>query len=380
MINSVNELPQSEHLNISSLSRLFKNTTNSYKYLFFMSFLDILTRRKFDTSSPIYFREIIIEMLANAWYPHNCFKLSFGVQDKITEKIDSLDLKFSRFKDPDKKELREAIGDQNLDDIIAFIRRYVPFRLLTPFLKQELKGLDVDHEVDQKMPSLSKKYFETRKPLYCFDATAYKDCQAIILHSEWASYLETNYLIVRGWVSWEWLRYMQRCNPNTIAIANKLFPPQKRESLASQTKYWKLVLKHTEVKCIYSASPLTTDNISLDHYLPWSFVAHDQLWNLIPILPPVNSAKSNNIPSIIYFNNFVALQHLGLTISYEKIPERQWNKYIESYLSDLRLADKNDLLNFERLRQAYESTLTPLISLATSQGFMAGWLYQIVCL
>ena len=268
MINDTKNLPHSEKLNISALARLFRNTTNSYKYLFFLSTLDIWNRRRFDFTSFIAFREIIIEMLANAWYPHNYFRLSFGRQDKITEKLDTLELKFSKFKEPDKKELREAISSQNLDDVIAYIRRYVPFRLITPFLESELKGVDRNNAVDFIVPSVSKKIFESRKPLYCFDSMDYRECQSLILHPEWASYLETNYSIVRGWVSWEWLEYMQRCNPNTPAIANKLFPPQKRESLASQTRYWKLILKHTGAKCIYSGSTLTEADLCLDHYLP----------------------------------------------------------------------------------------------------------------
>jgi transcriptional regulator with XRE-family HTH domain len=138
------ELPQSKTVNISVLSGLFTNTTNSYKYLFFLSLLDILKRREFEILSPISFREIIIEMLANAWYPHTYFKLSFGTQDKIAEKLDSLKLEISepilKFTDTDKKLLRKTIGNQDIDDIVTFIRRYVPFRLIRPFFEQELRG------------------------------------------------------------------------------------------------------------------------------------------------------------------------------------------------------------------------------------------------
>jgi len=224
----INQLPNSEYLNISALSRLFRNTTNSYKYLFFLAILDILARRRFDISDSISFREIIIEMLANAWYPHNYFRLSFGVQDKIANKLDILNLQLSSFKDPDKKDLRETIANQSLDDIIAYIRRYVPFRLITPFLEAELQGIDRNYVVDTVVPSISISSFETHKPLYCFDSNDYRSCQAIILHPEWTAYLQTNYPIVRGWVSWEWLEYMQRCNSNTPGIASKLFPPQTR--------------------------------------------------------------------------------------------------------------------------------------------------------
>ncbi|MBX9252913.1 hypothetical protein H1Q63_02870 [Desmonostoc muscorum CCALA 125] len=376
---STQELPQSGRVNVSVLSQIFNNTTNSYKYLFFLSLLDIIKRRHFDTLSPISFEEIIVEMLANAWYPHNYFKLSFGIQDQIANKLDSLDLEISepilKFRDTDKKLLRKIIQSQNIDDIITFISRYVPFRLIRPFFAQETKGL-VDAKVNQTIINLANHQFEVTKPIYCFDSEYLKDCTALTLHQDWVEYIAENYSIVRGWLSWEWLYYMQKCNPSVPSVANKLFPPQQRDSLSNQTKFWKLVLEHTEVHCIYSNFLLTTDNLSIDHYLPWSFVAHDQLWNLIPTSPSVNSSKSNNIPlTDLYFDKFIELQHLGLNISYEKMAQKQWNGYVEPYLSDLRIANQNNLLNLNILREAYKTTLMPLISLAANQGFMSGWYY-----
>lgn len=376
---STQELPQSERVNIGVLAQFFNNTTNSYKYLFFLSLLDILKRRHFETLSPISFEEIIIEMLANAWYPHTYFKLSFGTQDQIANKLDYLELEITEpilnFRDTDKKLLRKIIQSQNLEDIITFIGKYVPFRLIRPFFAGETRGL-LDAKVNQTIINLANNQFEKTKPIYCFNSQSLKDCSAILLHQDWVEYIAENYSIVRGWVSWEWLGYMQKCNPSVPAVANKLFPPQQRESLANQTKFWKLVLEHTEVRCIYSNLVLTTDNISLDHYLPWSFVAHDLLWNLIPTFPEVNSAKSNNLPSNIYFSAFVAMQHRGLTISHENIKSNIWNKYIESYIAELKITDKNDILNLEKLRNAYELIIMPQISLATTQGFTPNWFYK----
>ncbi len=376
----IQELPPSPRVNVSVLSQIFNNTTNSYKYLFFLSLLDILRRKHFDTSLPINFEEIIIEMLANAWYPHNYFKLSFGTTDHIANKLDTLSLEITEpilnFKDADKKLLRKTIQLQNLEDINSFISRYVPFRLIRPFSAQETKGL-VDIEVNPVLINLAKHQFDVKKPIYCFDSEYLRDCRAIIFHQDWVEYIAENYSIIRGWVSWEWLKYMQRCNPSVPNVVHKLFPLQQRESLNSQTKFWQLVLEHTDVRCIYSNIILTTDNISLDHYLPWSFVAHDQLWNLIPTIPSVNSSKSNNIPSVDkYFAKLVELQYVGLTVSYNYLPEQLWNKYIESYLTDLRISDKNNLLNLDSIRSAYTNTVLPLISLATTQGFIAGWSYQ----
>jgi transcriptional regulator with XRE-family HTH domain len=373
------DLPPSDRVNVSALSQIFDNTTNSYKYLFFLSILDILRRRNFDTLSPISFEEIIIEMLANAWYPHNYFKLSFGTQDQITNKLDSLDLKISepilQFRDTDKKLLRKIIQEQSLDDIVTFIGRYVPYRLIRPFFSHETRSLK-DYDVNPTIINLAKSKFDLQKPLYCFNAENLKDCNAIIFNQDWMEYIAKNYSIVRGWLSWEWLNYMQSKNINIPNIVNKLFIPQQRNSLGKQTQYWKLILNHQEFECIYSKLKLDKENISLDHYLPWSFVAHDQLWNLIPTTLSVNSSKSNNLPAEKYFTDFVKLQHQGLTIYAQNNSEKKWFNYAEDYIAELKVSQVDDLLNFEILNNAYQATIKPLVSLATIQGFKQNWIYQ----
>ena len=43
-----------------------------------------------------------------------------------------------QFKDPDKTLLRQAISTQNLKATITHLRRYVPCRLIIPFLETDL--------------------------------------------------------------------------------------------------------------------------------------------------------------------------------------------------------------------------------------------------
>jgi hypothetical protein len=228
-------LPFAEDLNIAALSRLFAEKTNSYKFVFFISILDILKRRNFDVSEPISFRELVIEMLANAWYPHTYFKLSFGIQDQIVQNLDSLNLEIGepilKFTDADKKLLRETISSQPLDRIIRKLVRYVPFRLIVPFLEAELKTISdrgKGTNLDVAIPTITARCFSEYKLLYRFNSDLYNACNAIIFHPDWAIYLERHYSIIRGWAAWEWLEYMQRRNPSTPGLIYKLFAPSKR--------------------------------------------------------------------------------------------------------------------------------------------------------
>ena len=379
-------LPPFEDLNIPALAGLFSKSTTSYKYLFFLSLLDILRREKFQVSQGIEISEIFVEMLANAWYPHNYFKLSFGIPDRIAKRLDNLDLEISapilQFKDVEKTLLRETIKKQDLRIIFRDLKENVPFRLIVPFLRQELQDNDVSlsrgNELSYQMPAIANKYFEIRKPLYKFDKNSYLEVERIIFHPEWLKYVQENYSVVRGWASWEWLVYMQQRNPNTLGIVNKIFMPQVRPGFPKssyQRKYWASVMQSKTVKCIYSGSEIDSEKFDLDHYLPWSFVAHDQLWNLVPVISKVNSSKSNHLPAEKYFNKFVDLQHMSLLASRDIMSEKAWINSIESYISDLRLKP-TDLLDKEVLERAYIATVKPLIILAAKQGFVSGWTYK----
>ena len=44
--------------------------------------------------------------------------------------------------------------------------------------------------------------------------------------------------------------------------------------------FWKAVAEHYEIRNIYAPDIEIIDRnrISLDHFVPWSYVAHDELW------------------------------------------------------------------------------------------------------
>ncbi|AHF03509.1 hypothetical protein MARPU_06255 [Marichromatium purpuratum 984] len=377
-----NTLPPALDLNISALSALFRHTTNSYKFVFFLALLDLLKRHRFDAERPYTYDELTVEMLVIAWYPHTFFKLSFGTQDTIAQKLDGLelDLGSANHSVVDHKVLRAALEAASLKEA-GRLMEFVPYRLLAPFLGPHLQGVDRSAWMvfERAMPAITNAHFETVRPLYRFDSDDYQHCSAIRWHPAWVAYLEQHWSIIKSWAAWCWLHYMQRRNPTTPSLSNKLFPPAKREALTKQTKYWRGILEQEidpPLTCIYSGEPLTAASFALDHYLPWSFVVHDQLWNLIPTPSAVNSAKSNRLPSVDYLPGFVSLQHRGLLIACQLLGEARFGKVVEDYLADLHLPSLEALLDFDQLQNAFARTLGPLLTLATNQGFIPDWHYR----
>ncbi|MFD1292606.1 hypothetical protein ACFQ5N_02050 [Lutibacter holmesii] len=68
-------------MKLGHFNKVFSNTTNSYKYYWWLSIVEICLEK--DKKS-ISFYEITLKVISKLWYPVNYFKLSFGSQDKCS--------------------------------------------------------------------------------------------------------------------------------------------------------------------------------------------------------------------------------------------------------------------------------------------------------
>ena len=247
--------------------------------------------------------------------------------------------------------------------------RYVPHRILRSFFAIETRGMP-DQRVNRKVSKLADQQFYERRPLFRFDDS--QEC--IFFHPDWIAYLKQHLTIIEGWTLWHWADYMQRRNPGIPAVTRKLFPPDRRESLNAQRKFWDAVIDKTNIRCIYTDNKLDR-GYELDHFLPWKFVAHNQLWNLIPVDPQANSSKSDQLPSEIYIDRLAETQLAALSIARDSFSNDKWKKEVEPYITDLYITPE-DTLDCEKLKFAYRRTLKPLMSIAELQGFQRGWTYR----
>ena len=73
-------LPQSDILSTRHLNRVFDDTTATYKFYWLLGLLEYIAKGK----SRISIKEMIVSMVANAWYPVAFFRLSFGKLPRVT--------------------------------------------------------------------------------------------------------------------------------------------------------------------------------------------------------------------------------------------------------------------------------------------------------
>lgn len=334
------QLPIENNVDIPSLSSIFGTRTNSYKFLFFQALLLLIKDEKFKKYT-FSFSELEVKMLDIAEYPINVFKLNFGTQDQVTKKM---------------------FGGK------ADLVKYVPYRLLTSFFQNELSGL-LDAKKNKKIEELSNSDRE-------FNSIYKINDQSIEIYSEWMQYFLLHYSIIESWAFWHWVNFLQGKNPNAMALVNKLQKPSKRASLNRQTKYWKAVLERRKLNCIFSNKPIEEVDFSLDHFLPWSFIGHDQLWNLIPISRSVNSSKSDNIPSMEkYLDGFIEQQIMGLEVSAEVMTDKAWKNHTDDFIVGLNVGFEDLTNNQKILTNKYQDHLEPLADMASNMGFNSKWVY-----
>lgn len=370
MIDASNkQLPPSPHVDVRALSRLFSNTTNSYKYLFFLALLDSLERTAFKQNAHSV-EELVSDMLVLAWYPHVFFKLSFGKIDKIAGELEKVAVvsHTGKFKPWDKVALRSALRDAI--DSPKELARFVPYRLIRPYFP-EIKT-SKDHEVNGLVREMAQSHFTTTRPLYKFGP---KD-ESVEVHPDWLDYLSQNIVIVRAWANWNYLCYMQSANPMVPSLATKLFPVAERESLTEQTNYWSAYLKTNEMRCIYSGVVLKPDDIALDHFIPWSFVVHNEVWNLIPVSTTANSAKSDRLPEPRYADTFIAAHHNALTSAQHRLSEKQYLNYRSKYQHRLQI-QTDQMGDAQAFHAAYAELLNSHLLLAELNGFEPNWSYRL---
>jgi len=182
------ELPQHEPLDIAKLSSVFRDTTNAYKFYWFLSILDSL---RDNGESIISQKDIALRMLANAWYPLDYFKLSFGTLDGFKKVAQFVSSKMTVDNRPNSPSLFEQINyqfsEKELEKLFIEIKRlyrYVPYRFVRPFFGEETHA-NSDHLVKNQMIVLCNQYFESQphRVMYRFVG------DSIELNSIWVEYL-----------------------------------------------------------------------------------------------------------------------------------------------------------------------------------------------
>ncbi|MBA4409491.1 MAG: HNH endonuclease domain-containing protein [Bacteroidota bacterium] len=352
------QLPSKNGLPVNLLAACFNSTSATYKFYWFLSIIQSIESEK----TRILKRDIFAKMMSNAWYTVNYFHVSFGKQDLIQEAIQVINENERIAIDEKQQDVFQKLTSTTnriTERTLWHFNKNVPHWFLSPWFPKNKN--EPDSQQVKRIYSQSKSFSE--KCLYAL----YDD--EIEINPEWKNYLIANARVLKDFCYWNLALFLQAKNPNVPGIPNKLIKPAVRGDLKSQRKdFWDIVINELgSVKCIYTDENLTVGNYAVEHFIPYNFVSHDLIWNLIPADKAFNSSKNDKLPPLErYFNKFFHLQKTAIEIVREKSPK---NKFLEDYLTIFSDLDEVKSLPEYVTKVKYMERIQPLITIASNNGF-----------
>ena len=372
-------IPYDDSLKIEYLSRIFdrNRVSNCYKYFWMFAILRRISKEDFNFS----YDELITEMIADAWYMVAEYHLRLGpcnTVDNLEEAVKYLYFELNNESIPstEKREVLLAyfknLSDSRYQKYKNKLIENVPYCLQSPFFDSNNRllknlGKNTIDEINRQ-----------NRLLYYFGRYNHIDTR-IIISEEWIDYLCRNREILMDWVRYNLIGYLQDRNPSVPGIADKIVPPCKR-NLKYATDYWKTIIEADKsLKDIYGDNCLKDISLSIDHFVPWQYVAHDELWNLSPTTKNINSMKSNNLPDWdVYFEPLSLLEYKAYKLRYENTKvETAFEKCADYHVNNAEIRRQlyADGLSYSDFCNRLDKVIRPVYNSAKNCGFRE-WVYQ----
>ena len=133
------------------------------------------------------------------------------------------------------------------------------------------------------------------------------------------------------------------------------------------------------IREIYHHEEITTSNISIDHFVPWSYVAHDEFWNLHPTTKSINSSNSNHLPDCeLYFPLLAEQEYHSYQMlwQYEKL-QKEFKSCAKDHLNNSDIACRlyRENQSMEVFKEQLKEILSPVYESARNSGF-GNWVYK----
>lgn len=324
-MDELNSFPQSCALNLDSnycnqldvecFSLMMKNPSYCYKFYW----LEALVKIVDEDVVQVTFDAIINEMIANAWYTvleyhiHLSGMLKGEFRDSLELAVVELAAKSGLSSNASKVEIKNAIGQYHADikKYKEALTKYVPYRALAGFYNrfEEGGGAKINWNNVSTIVEYTKTVNNRILLPYIFGENSQLN-RTVIFNPLWKQYIQDNSVALLGWIQYEKSKWLQINNPEVPGIVYKLFPTDANtRKLKYVRELWEIVLERETVLDIYTNKPLDKSNYDIDHFIPWSFVMNDELWNLLPMEPSLNSSKNNRLPPWEFFKRFAQNQY-----------------------------------------------------------------------
>lgn len=310
-------------LDIEGFSQMMKDPSYCYKFYWLEAIVHLISEGITATT----FNDIIDEMIADAWYSVREFHIHLsGMQadGQIRDGLERAILRLTELSvlpaDASRTEIKNTIAehDAELRPFKEQLTNMVPYRALAGFFDHTKERADWGSV--RRLTAYIRRINETVVSLPYTLGESPKLQKEVYFSPEWMAMIQDNTVNILGWIQFEKVRWLQNNNPEVPGLVYKLAPmDEKMRHLSHVRKLWEGILQVHPVQDVFTGKPIEERHYDVDHFIPWSFVMNDELWNLMPMDSSLNSSKSNRLPKWDqFFRGFADNQFLMYQMIYER--------------------------------------------------------------
>jgi len=310
-------------LDLEGFSLMMKDPSYCYKFYWLEAIVVLISEGVQQAT----FDDVINEMICNAWYSVREFHIHLsGLRSDgmVRDGLERAILKLSEISNlsagASKVEIKNAIKehDNEIRTEKTQLTNMVPYRALTGFLPAD-NPVRKD-ESKSRVIAYVEKFNAGEKLLpYIFGVSSGLK-KEIYFQQAWSELIKDNTVSILGWIRYEKVKWLQNNNPEVPGLVYKLAPmDEKMRKLGKVRELWEKVLDVAKVRDVFTGETIVPKKYDVDHFIPWSFVMNDELWNLMPMDSSLNSSKSNRLPQWDpFFKRFADNQFLMYGLIHEK--------------------------------------------------------------
>lgn len=367
-------------LDIEGFSKMMNSPSYCYKFYWLEAIVQLISANKTEAT----YDEIINKMISNAWYPVLEFHIHLSgiygegiIKDNLEKAVLRLQGISNLANNASDVEiinkLHEASDDKELSDYKKELTKNVPYKSLSGFANRGTERIDLDSSAGRMMAYYNRlSQTEILLP-YTFNDD--KGLNRVITFSHsWIQMIQDNTVSILGWIQLEKVKWLQNNNPEVPGLVYKLAPAdEKMRKLSNARRLWDAVLEIAPIMDVFKEEPINAEKYDLDHFIPWSFVMNDELWNLMPMDSSWNSKKSNKLPKWDgFFNRFAGNQFVLYELLFKKpgihkLYEACYRDNLHSIWANQELYRKGN--SREEFRVILEKNMRPVYDSARRQGY-----------
>ena len=266
---------------------------------FWSTFNYVFSSRTKNTASYKFgFLKSIIDNLYNA--DENLILTFNQLFSKFAEIYWNLILKYGIRQQAAASSTKGTLLEQILHESVAQygIAEDIPFESLSYEMMSEISR---KVKIKCKTNVVGALYGDTKGLLYSFS----KKEEWIQLNPQMYKFLCRHKGVIEKLNYYEWAKFLERVNKDTTLdrLLGKIDESTKRNSLFVYRQL--LYMEFENRKCFYCGAELTIKNAQVDHFIPWSFIKDDNIWNFVLTCSSCNQSKSDKLTDDVYLDALI---------------------------------------------------------------------------